>query len=49
MKAQILTFSKTSAILKCCLIAFCIACIISTVGKVSLHEFIQNIMDWESI
>lgn len=49
MKAQILTFSKTSVIIKCCLIAFCIACIISALSTVNLHEFMQNIMDWESI
>ena len=49
MKTQTLTFSKTSAILKCCLVALSIACIISAAGKVNAHEFMQNIMDWDCI
>lgn len=55
MKTQIqtqagtITFSKTSTILKCCAIAFIIACVISLAGKISLHEFMMNLLDWESI
>jgi hypothetical protein len=53
MKAQThnntITFSKTATIVKCCAIAFLIACIISLAGKVSLHEFVNNILDWDSI
>jgi len=43
------TFSKTATILKCCAIAFIIACAISLAGKISLHEFINNILEWDSI
>jgi hypothetical protein len=46
---QVITFSKTATILKCCAIAFIIACAISLAGKVSLHEFVSNILEWDSI
>ncbi|MCW3101915.1 MAG: hypothetical protein JWO09_355 [Bacteroidetes bacterium] len=46
---QVVTFSKTAAILKCCAIAFIIACAISLAGKISLHDFINNILEWDSI
>lgn len=48
-QSRAITFSKTSTILKCCAIAFIIGCIISLTDRISLHEFMLNILDWDSI
>lgn len=49
MKTQTITFSKSATILKCCFIAMCIALVITACSKVTPQEFLQNIMDWDSI
>ena len=50
MKTQTLRFSKTKAIVQCCMVAFCIAAAVSFIGKIDLHEFIKNILtSWDSI
>ncbi|HEX8515795.1 MAG TPA: hypothetical protein VF868_06305 [Bacteroidia bacterium] len=49
MNTQIITLSKNTTILKCCIVALIIASLISLSGKVTLQEFISNIMEWESM
>jgi hypothetical protein len=46
---QIITYSKLITIIKCCIAALLIALAVSTEGKIDLQEFIQNILEWESI
>jgi hypothetical protein len=50
METQSITqTSKTKTILMCCLITFVIAVTVSTAGKINVHDFIMNILDWQSI
>lgn len=49
MKTHVITFSKTNMIIKCCVITVAIACAICAASKVDAHQFIQNILDWDSI
>jgi hypothetical protein len=49
MKTQRITFSKTEAIIKCCIAATIIALLVSLTGKIDLHQFMMNIMDWDTI
>lgn len=48
-EAQIITYSKAIAIVKCCIAALLIACAMSMPGKIDLHQFIQNLLEWDSI
>ncbi|MDF2436344.1 MAG: hypothetical protein K0Q95_720 [Bacteroidota bacterium] len=47
--AQIFSNSYTITIIKCCIAAVLLALAISMPGKVDVNEFVQNILDWESI
>lgn len=49
MKTQTVTFSKSLTILKCCFAAALIALTINIIGNVGIHQFIINIMDWNTI
>jgi hypothetical protein len=47
--SQTLKNNKAVVILKCCLVALAIACAISIGENISFKQFIQNILEWESI
>jgi hypothetical protein len=49
IQTQTITLSKGITIIKCCVIALIIACLISAGDKVSAREFVNNILEWESI
>ncbi|MCE3281227.1 MAG: hypothetical protein K0S44_3418 [Bacteroidetes bacterium] len=51
MKFQTLTItnSRSRVIIKCCVIAVAISLMIVATGKISLNEFFNNILEWESI
>ena len=48
MQTGTITLSKTSAIIKCCAVAFMIAILVSMSGHISLHDFYNNLLDWDS-
>jgi hypothetical protein len=51
MKTEILAIkkSRSRAIIQCCLIAMVISLVIVAIEKISLNEFCNNILEWESI
>jgi hypothetical protein len=49
MKTETITLSKTKTLIHCCIVSVLIAATISVFGNISIHEFIQNILDWDSI
>jgi hypothetical protein len=49
MKTAEITFSKTETIFKCCLAAASIAVAIYLVGNIDMHQFMLNILEWDSI
>jgi len=49
MKTQTIRLSKTETIIKCCIAAVSIALLIHLIGKADMHQFVINILDWDSI
>lgn len=44
-----ITLSRTSAIIKCCIVAGLIALVFSFAGSISIKDFFTNLLDWQSI
>lgn len=49
MKTQTITFSKNVTIAKCCIAAVSIALLISIADRIDMHQFVLNILDWDTI
>lgn len=41
--------SKTKSVLTLCLIAVIIAFTVTIISKIDLHEFVNNILSWDTI
>ncbi len=48
-QSSITVINKTRTIILCCLISFAISGIVTILGKINVHDFIENIYDWQNM